>query len=323
MAAKNTAGSQEFLYVPTGNIMVPDQVRSNVNTEADSFKSLMQSINDRGILEPIIVTAQEDGTYTLICGERRYQAARKIGLETVPVRVIETGMESGEVIVYQLTENLQREDLNPIDQAKGIYAYFQAKNPDPRQERPGAGKEYNVDGVMSDLVVYERRPEDLPTEIRVTVTQISEIIGKSIKTLFNVISLLKLVPEIQDAVSVGTLPVSQGYLFAANLGSPDFFTIFNKIIETPVTNAKLEKMLTAYKKAKPGLSGPKPVSMKKKVAGIEAAKSYFEEKAGMYAKSDLLTFLDRLRSLTLLIEQQIENAPETVPAKKLPVGPMV
>ncbi|MCX5812989.1 MAG: ParB/RepB/Spo0J family partition protein, partial [Proteobacteria bacterium] len=120
MATKKTSVSPEFLYIPVANIVVLEQVRSNINVETDSFKSLMQSIKDKGVLEPLIVTGQEDGTYLLICGERRLVAARQLGLESVPVRVIEAGKELGETIALQLTENLQREDLNPIDQAKGI-----------------------------------------------------------------------------------------------------------------------------------------------------------------------------------------------------------
>jgi len=307
MATKKTNANQEFLYVPTGSITVLEQVRSGVNIESDSFKSLMQSINDKGIIEPLIVTAQDGNQYTLICGERRYLAAQKLGLESVPVRVIEAGKESGEVIAYQLTENLQREDLNPIDQAKGILAYIQAKHPD---------KGYNLDGVMSELVKYNRRPKDLPEEIALTVRAISEITAKSIPTLFNTISLLKLVPKIQDVIAVGKLPVSQGYLFAANLGSPDFFTIFDDIMVKPVTNEKLEKMLTEYKKANPKTTKHKPVPMKKKIAGLQTTKTYFQKKTGMYTKPDLQAFLDELKSLASLIEEQIENAPETVQIEK-------
>ena len=99
-----------------------------------------------------------------------------------------------------------------MDQAKGILAYIQVKHPD---------KNHDVDGVMSELVVYERRPGDQLEEIRVTVTRICEIAGKTMRTLFNGLSLLKLPPEIQAAIRSGTLPVSQGYLFAANLNCPD------------------------------------------------------------------------------------------------------
>ena len=102
----------------------------------------MQSIKDKGILEPLLVTGPDGISYTLLCGERRLAAARQLGLESVPVRVIEAGKELGETIAFQLTENLQREDLNPMDQAKGVLSFIQAKLPD---------KNYDVDGVMNDL----------------------------------------------------------------------------------------------------------------------------------------------------------------------------
>ena len=212
MATKKTSVNPEFLNISIGNIVVLEQVRSNINIEADSFKSLVQSIKDKGILEPLLVTKGDGDSYTLICGERRLEAARQLELELVPVRIIETGKESGETIAIQLTENLQREDLNPMDQAKGILAFFQAKHPD---------KGYDVDGVMSDLVSYNRSPDYISQEISITVIEIYKIVGKSIITLHRTISLLKLSPEIQAEIRSGNLPVSQGYLFAANLDCPD------------------------------------------------------------------------------------------------------
>ncbi|MCX5809837.1 MAG: ParB/RepB/Spo0J family partition protein [Proteobacteria bacterium] len=203
MATKKNSTAQEttpeFLYVPIGNIVVLEQVRSNINTESDSFKSLVQSIKDKGILEPLIVTKGDGDSYTLICGERRLEAARQLGLELVPVRIIEAGKESGETIALQLTENLQREDLNPMDQAKGILAFIQAKHPD---------KGYNVEGVMIVLVEIQLRPENLSDEVTFTVNVITEISGKSYPTLFRTISLLKLSDEIQAEIRAGNLPVS-------------------------------------------------------------------------------------------------------------------
>jgi len=244
MATKKTAESPEFLYLPLGSIIVEEQIRSKIDTTSESFKALMESINDRGVLEPILVT-QKDDKYLLLCGERRYLAAQKLGHETVPARVVNAVTQKDEILAIQLVENLQREDLNPIDQAKGILAFFQAKHPD---------KGYNLDGVMSELVNYNRSPDYVSQEVSLTVRETLEISAKSIQTLHRTISLLKLVPKIQDTIAAGKLSVSQGYLFAANLGSPDFFTIFDEIMETPVTNIKLEKMLTAYKKAKPKLT---------------------------------------------------------------------
>ena len=97
---------------------------------------------------------------------------------------------------------------HPIDQAKGILAYIQDKHPD---------KGYDVDDVMSVLVDIQLRPENLSNEITFNVNVISEISGKSYPTLFRTISLLKLPDEFQTAIRSENLPVSQGYLFAANL----------------------------------------------------------------------------------------------------------
>ncbi len=97
-------------------------------------------------------------------------------------------------------------------------------------------------------------------------------------TTFNTLSLLKLVPKIQEAIIAGKLPVSQGYLFAANLENPYFFTIFDEVMVKPVTNAKLESILTAYKNNKNLSSGAvaggkptnnKPVSIKKKIEVLQ------------------------------------------------------
>jgi ParB family chromosome partitioning protein len=262
------------------------------------------SIKEKGVLEPVLVTPKGD-KYLLLCGERRYLAAYNAGLETIPARIINAVNQKDEILAYQLMENLQREDLNPIDQANGIFAFIQAKHPDIV---------YNVDGVMSDLVKYEMKPELLSKEMVDTVSTISQISAKSTRTMLRTISLLKLVPKIQDVISTGKLPVSQGYLFAANLGSPDFFTIFDEIMETPVTNVVLEKKLTAYKRRKPKTE-PKPIPMKIKVASLHTTKTYFEEKTGMYTKDDLQILAEELKSFLTSIEQQIA-APETVPDKK-------
>jgi ParB family chromosome partitioning protein len=312
MATKKTAESQEFMYLPLESIIVEEQVRSGINTESESFKALVLSIKDRGVLEPVLVT-QKDDKYLLLCGERRYHAAYKAGLEIIPARIVNTVTQKDEILAYQLTENLQREDLNPIDQAKGILAFIQTKHPD---------RNYNPDEVMKELVNYDRGSQYAAEGFSDTVSEIVEIVGKTTRTLFRTISLLKLIPKIQTAISDGTLLVSQGYIFAANLGSPDFFTIFDEIIKTPVTNAKLEKMLTAYKKAKPEKE-PAPVPMQKQVAHLQSIKSYIEMEKGVYTKPDLKSLIEELKAFLASAEKQLETAPEVVPEKKKGKRPMV
>ena len=300
MATKKTTVNPEFLYIPVEKIVVLEQVRSSINTETESFKSLMLSIKDKGILEPLIVTAQYDGTYLLICGERRLVAARQLGLESVPIRIIEAGKELGETIALQLTENLQREDLSPIDQAKGILAYIQAKHP---------GKGYDADGVMSELVKVMRAPDYASEDFLFTLNKTSEISAKSYPTLFRTISLLKLSPEIQAAISTGNLPLSQGYLFASNLDCPDLSKIFQDIIKTPVTYIALENRLTAYKKVKPDPNNTKPVSVKKQVKGIASMKTTFEKGLGTYIREDVETLLEELQVFCDYVQQQAPKIP--------------
>ncbi len=100
----------------------------------------------------------------------------------------------------------------PMDQAKGILAYIQAKHPD---------KAYDVAGVMTELISYDRSSDYASEELSATFAEILKISGKSTKTLFNGLSLLKLPDEIKAAIRQGNLPVSRGYLFAANLDCPD------------------------------------------------------------------------------------------------------
>ena len=306
MATEKTSVNPEFLYVPVANIVVLEQVRSNINIEADSFKSLVQSIKDKGILEPLLVTKGDGDSYTLICGERRLEAARQLELELVPVRIIETGKESGETIAIQLTENLQREDLNPMDQAKGILAFFQAKHPD---------KNYDVDGVMSDLVTYNRRCEDAPEAFASTVDAIMEICGKAYTSLFRTLSLLKLSPEIQAEIRSVNLPVSQGYLFAANLECPDRTKIVKAVMKTPVTNATLNNLLTTWRKVKPLPCVAKPLPMKKQIASLRSFESHIEMGFAKYTRPELVTLLDELRTFMALVELRIPIAPEPAPEK--------
>ncbi|MCX5808094.1 MAG: ParB/RepB/Spo0J family partition protein [Proteobacteria bacterium] len=309
MAAEETVESPEFMYLPLGDIIVEEQIRSSIDTESDSFKALMESIKERGVIEPIIVTPRGD-KYLLVCGERRYMASSMLDMESIPVRILDAATQKDEILAYQLTENLQREDLNPIDQAKGILAYIQARHPDlSASSEAQAGKNYDVDGVMNDLIKYDRRPDDLTQEIVETVSTISEIAGKTVRTLFNGLSLLKLSDEIQAAIRAENLPVSQGYLFAANLDCPDLMKIFNAILKTPVTNAALNNLLTAWKKPKPDPVVIKLPSMTKQVTSLISVKTVFEKGVGTYVREDLEKLLYELQVFCDFVQQQVPLAP--------------
>ena len=94
----------------------PDQPRKAFDEGA--MIDLMRSVKEHGVINPIVVNRESDGRYMIIAGERRYRAAMMAGLETVPVIIKE--YSETEIQEISLIENLQREDLNPIEAAYGM-----------------------------------------------------------------------------------------------------------------------------------------------------------------------------------------------------------
>ena len=112
----------EVAEKPTDEIAVadiepnPDQPRTNFKQE--EIEELAASIKKDGLLQPIVVRPMENGKYQIIAGERRFRAARMAGLEEVPV-IIRT-VDQTQALAMALIENMQREDLNPLEEAAGI-----------------------------------------------------------------------------------------------------------------------------------------------------------------------------------------------------------
>lgn len=93
-----------------------DQPRKIFDDKA--LEELSKSIKQNGIIQPLLVRPMSDGSYQLVAGERRWRAARMAGLTEVPVTIRE--MTDEEATVFALIENLQREDLNPVEEAQGL-----------------------------------------------------------------------------------------------------------------------------------------------------------------------------------------------------------
>lgn len=93
-----------------------EQPRKIFNEKA--LEELAKSIEQNGIIQPLLVRPMSDGSYQLVAGERRWRAARMAGLTEVPVTIRE--MTDEEASVFALIENLQREDLNPVEEAQGL-----------------------------------------------------------------------------------------------------------------------------------------------------------------------------------------------------------
>jgi ParB family transcriptional regulator, chromosome partitioning protein len=282
-------GTQKFLRIPIGYIIIEAQIRSTIDMTSPSSLALKESIKRYGVVEPLIVSLVETDMYKLICGERRFWAAQEAGLDEVPVLVLPANTPEAEILALQLTENLQREDLNAIDLAHGVMKYLRAKK--------AVSDEKDFPAAMALLVNFNRSPAQLSEAVSTTVVEISQIAGKSITTLFNTLSLLRLNSTIQDAVKQGTLLVSQGYLFAANLDCPDLMKGFESVVATPLTNAVLEKMLTAHKKVKPAAPTAPALTLSKQHKSIAAMTKTIDKYMDRWDKDDLQKLVTELRTL--------------------------
>lgn len=97
----------------------PRRSQPRKNFDAEALSQLADSIAANGVIQPIIVRESENpGFYQIIAGERRWRAAKQAGLSEVPVVVVDA--DDRKAAEYALIENIQREDLNPVEEARGI-----------------------------------------------------------------------------------------------------------------------------------------------------------------------------------------------------------
>lgn len=112
----NAADQNDLIQVKIMDIE-PNRDQPRKNFDQAALQELAESIKEHGLIQPIVVKPLTNGTYRIIAGERRWRASRMAGLERVPVVVRDFGEQ--EIMEVALIENLQREDLNPVEEAEG------------------------------------------------------------------------------------------------------------------------------------------------------------------------------------------------------------
>jgi ParB/RepB/Spo0J family partition protein len=153
----------------------PAQPRATVDTDGEEFKGLVASIKTHGVLQPIRVRYVEDGDYfQLISGERRYRAAKAAGLREIPAVVQD--VDDNTKAIQQLVENLQRQDLNPVEEARAFRFYMAATHESQEQLAKRIGKS---PAYVSQILAIDDR---LTKEEKARLEQISpaKLPGKSI-----------------------------------------------------------------------------------------------------------------------------------------------
>lgn len=136
----------------------PNQPRTNFDEE--ELAALADSIREHGILQPLAVRESEDGYYQIIAGERRWRAARLAGLTELPVVVLQA--DDREVMELALVENLQRQDLNPMEEAEGYRALIEEYGLTQEQAAVRVGKSRPAVANMLRLLAL---PEEVRTQV--------------------------------------------------------------------------------------------------------------------------------------------------------------
>lgn len=190
-----------------------EKIRPNRNQPRHNFNDasileLAQSIGAHGLLQPIVVTASGDG-YELVAGERRWRAARHLGWETIPARVLDVD-ESGS-LQAALIENVQREDLNAVECARGY--------------------------------------RELMTRFGLTQMQLSQQLGKERSTLANTLRLLELPQDIQDKVVSGALTMGHARALLSLPQDADRRRVADQITRDNLTVRQVEEIASQGSKS--------------------------------------------------------------------------
>lgn len=192
-------------------MVVPTEAQPRQSFKEDTIKELAESIEKNGLLQPIVVRPMDGGKYQIIAGERRYRAFKKLGRTMIPAIVRD--YEDEEVDKLQLVENVQREDLNPYDEA---IAYLKLKEK------------------------YGLKQDD-----------IAKAVGKSRPYISNMTRLLSLEDEILEMLKNGEITVSHAKLILSVDTKEERLKLAHKIKDAGLTVRHTEERTRKPKKAKP------------------------------------------------------------------------
>ena len=150
--------------------LVPNRYQPRASFDDQGLEDLASSIRAQGVIQPLVVSSRDDGSFTIIAGERRWRAAQKAGLTEVPV-VVREGVGDRDLLELALVENLQRADLNAVEEAEAF--------------------------------------RNLQDRFGLTQDEVAGRVGRARTTVTNSLRLLRLPQEVQDLLRSGELSAGQ------------------------------------------------------------------------------------------------------------------
>lgn len=203
VTASNTVNDENRIWKVAIDKLKPGKFQPRKTFEKKNLDELSQSIKENGILQPIIARKLIDGQLEIIAGERRWRASQSAGLHEVPV-IIKKYTDS-EALELSIIENIQREDLNPIEEAEG----------------------------------YQR----LMTEFGMSQQAVADRVGKERATVANAVRLILLHPEIKKMIIKGEVSVGHGKVLLALTDFKVQLETARRVITEKLSVRKLEKIV--------------------------------------------------------------------------------
>lgn len=206
--------SEKSIITLSVNEVEPNREQPRKEFDEKALSELSKSIEKNGVIQPILVRPVTGGAYQIVAGERRWRAARMAGLQEVPVVIRE--MSDEDAAVFALIENLQREDLNPVEEAEGIRSLIE--------------------------------------EFGMTQEEAADRVGKSRTAVTNTLRLLKLPRNILSMVAKGKITAGHARALISLSDEGEMLRIANAVIDNNLTVREVEKTVKTSlsgEKAKP------------------------------------------------------------------------
>lgn len=200
--------TSELLTLPI-NKVEPRREQPREYFDEQALQDLSESISQYGLIQPVIARKLDNGYYQIIAGERRWRASRMAGLTEIPVRVIEA--DDRRTAELALVENLQREDLNPIEEAKGY--------------------------------------KTLIEEYGLTQEETAKSVGRSRPAVTNALRLLSLSAPVMDLVEKGNLSAGHARALVSVNDEKQQLELANEVIKKSYSVRKTEQLCSKLTKA--------------------------------------------------------------------------
>ncbi len=202
---KEAGARSEIIFVQTEQIR-PNPFQPREDFDLNTAEELAQSIKEKGVIQPLLVRRKGD-YYELIAGERRLRACKSLALKEIPIIVKD--VDDRDSLEYALIENIQRENLNPIEEA---HAY-----------------------------------QHLIDKFQVTQEKISETLGKARSTIANTLRLLKLPHEIQEEMKKGRISFAHGRALLEVEDANQQRRLTQEIISKGLSVRELENLIKTHR----------------------------------------------------------------------------